>query len=267
MEAVLAGLTEPLFRLPLITGLLLAALLPLLGCYLMLRDEWLAALGLAHLAGAGALLAGLLGLSPLLGGSILACLGAGYKTAMEIRGNLAYAFMILAGWSLMLLLAANTRLGESLATAMIDGQLYFAAWPELTAVVVLVFATALFLPWFGPRLLRARFFPRFEQANRLPAWRWHLGFDLLVALAMATATATLGLVAAFALILVPSWAAFRLASGWRWCLLLALLLGVAAYLLAFATALLLDQPFGPVAVMTLLLFAALVATTSRKPLR
>lgn len=263
MEAVLAGLTEPLFRLPLITGLLLAALLPLLGCYLMLRDEWLAALGLAHLAGAGALLAALVGLSPLVGGSVLACSGAGYKTLLRVRGNLAYAFMILTGWASMLLLAANTRLGESLATAMIDGQLYFAAWPELAAAAALALAAAVFLPWLGPRLLRARFFPRVEQANRLPAWRWHLGFDLLVALAMATATATLGLVAAFALILVPSWAAFRLASGWRWCLALALLFGVLAYLLAFASALLLDQPFGPVAVATLLLFAALTAVSRR----
>lgn len=57
---------------------------------------------------------------------------------------------------------------------------------------------------------------------------------------------------------------FRLARGLRWCLVLALLLGVAAYLLAFATALLLDQPFGPVAVATLLLFAALIAAASRK---
>jgi zinc transport system permease protein len=97
----------------------------------------------------------------------------------------------------------------------------------------------------------------------MPAWRWHLGFDLLVALAMATATATLGLVAAFALILVPSWAAFRLARSWRGCLLIALLFGVAAYAVAFALALLLDQPFGPVAVMTLLVFAAITAGVSR----
>ncbi len=262
MDIILAGFSEPLFRLPLITGLLLSALLPLLGCYLMLRDEWLAALGLAHLAGAGALLGGLMGLPALVGGSVLACAGASHKALWQIHGNLAYAFMILLGWSTMLLLAANTRLGESLASAMIDGQLYFAATPELAAALALALLTALALPWLGPRLLRARLFPRLEQANQLPAWRWHLGFDLLVALAMASATATLGLVAAFALILLPSWAAFRLASGWRWCLLIAVLFGVVGFALAFALALLLDQPFGPVAVVTLLALAGITAGAS-----
>lgn len=264
MDAIMAGFSEPLFRLPLITGLLLSAVLPLLGAYLMLRDEWLAALGLAHLAGAGVLLAGLLGLPALVGGGALACAGATYKSLMRLRGNLAYAVMLLLGWSMMLLLAANTRLGESLASAMIDGQLYFAGESELMATVVLGLLSPLALAWLGPRLLRARLFPRLEQANRLPAWRWHLGFDLLVALAMAAATATLGLVAAFALILIPSWVAFRLARNWRWCLSIALFVGVAAYLLAFALALLLDQPFGPVAVMTLLLLAAMIAGVSRQ---
>ena len=40
-------------------------------------------------------------------------------------------------------------------------------------------------------LLRARFFPRFERANALPAWRWHLGPGLLAATGMAVGTATL----------------------------------------------------------------------------
>jgi hypothetical protein len=42
-----------------------------------------------------------------------------------------------------------------------------------------------------------------------------------------------------------------------------MLVGVLAYLLAFAAALLLDQPFGPVAVV-MLLFAGLIAAASRK---
>jgi energy-coupling factor transporter ATP-binding protein EcfA2 len=49
-------LADPIFRLPFLAGLLLAGVLPVLGVLLMLRDEWLAALGLAHLAAAGALL-------------------------------------------------------------------------------------------------------------------------------------------------------------------------------------------------------------------
>jgi zinc/manganese transport system permease protein len=46
---------DPIFRLALLDGLLLALVLPLLGAALLLRDEWLAALGFANLAAAGAL--------------------------------------------------------------------------------------------------------------------------------------------------------------------------------------------------------------------
>ena len=39
-----------LFLLPFLTGLCLALILPVLGCFLRLRDEWLAALAYAHVA-------------------------------------------------------------------------------------------------------------------------------------------------------------------------------------------------------------------------
>jgi zinc transport system permease protein len=50
-------LFDPLFRVPFATGLLLAAILPLIGMYLRLRNEWLAALAFAQMASAGALVA------------------------------------------------------------------------------------------------------------------------------------------------------------------------------------------------------------------
>ena len=50
-------LFDDLFLQPFLTGLGLAVLLPLLGCYLRLRDEWLAALTYAQVAAAGALAA------------------------------------------------------------------------------------------------------------------------------------------------------------------------------------------------------------------
>ena len=47
---------DSLLTVPFFAGLTLAVLLPLVGNLLRLRDEWLATLGLAHLAAAGALL-------------------------------------------------------------------------------------------------------------------------------------------------------------------------------------------------------------------
>ncbi|HKJ70755.1 MAG TPA: metal ABC transporter permease [Gammaproteobacteria bacterium] len=254
----LSAFTDPLFRVPLAAGAVAAAVLPLLGALLRLREEWLAALGLAHIAAAGAL-AGLgVGVPAAAGGAAAAGVAAALKTFAAARGNTAYAVMILLGWSATLVLAANTPLGESLAHAMVDGQLYFAGWADLGGLLAFAAVTLAALPWLMHRLVRARFFPEHERANRLPAWRWHLGFDLLVAAGMALGTATVGLMGAFALAFLPAWAAFRVAPGWRAALALSAALGLAAYGVAFAAAMAWDQPFGPVLVAALLAAALLV---------
>lgn len=254
----LSAFTDPLFRLPLAAGAVAAAVLPLLGALLRLREEWLAALGLAHIAAAGSLAGMGLGVPAVAGGPAAAGAAAAFKTFAAGGGNTAYAIMILLGWSATLVLAANTPLGESLAHAMVDGQLYFAGWPELAGLLAFAAVTLAALPWLMRRIIRARFFPEYERANRLPAWRWHLAFDLLVAAGMALGTATVGLMGAFALAFLPPWAAFRVAPGWRAALAISLAAGLGAYVLAFAAAMLGDQPFGPVLVGVLLVVTAAV---------
>jgi zinc/manganese transport system permease protein len=251
----LTTLTDPIFHLPLVAGLLLACVLPLLGALLTLRDEWLAALGFAHLAAAGALLGVGIGLPALPGGVVAAAGGAIAKGMGRISGNAAYGFMILGGWAALLLAAANLGHGEQLGQALIEGQLYFAGPMDLSGAILLGLICTLALPWLMPRLLRARLLPQHEVANRLPSRRWHLGFDLLAASGMAVATASMGLMAAFALVLIPAWMAFRIANSWRWTLVWSVAIGLLGYLLSFAAALLLDQPFGPMFVAVLLGFA------------
>lgn len=248
---------DPLFRLPFLTGLGFAVVLPLLGAYLRLREEWLAALGLAQVAAAGGVLSLFAGLPALAAALLAAGIAAGIKGWMQRPGNDTYAVMILLGWSATLLLAANSPHGEELSHALMDGQLYFTGKSHLLSAGVLAAAVLILLPWLSPRLLTARFFPDHFSTNGLPGWRYHLGFDLLAAFGLALATAAIGVMAAFALVFIPPWLAFAFASGWRFGLLAAALLGMLAYLAAFALAVSLDQPFGPVLVAVLLLLAVL----------
>lgn len=252
------ALIDPLFQQPFLVGLLVASVLPLIGCLLRLRDEWLAALGIAHLAGASALI-GLLTLSlPAVVGSLLGAVVAGLLKAFgHLRGNTVYALMILLGWSATLLVAANSPLGISIGHAMIEGQLYYAGNLQVAVAVLLVAVAIPFLWLFTFPLVRAVLFPAEEKANKLPAWRWHFGFDLLSALAVAVGIGTLGLMAAFALVFVPPWLSFMLAPGWRVAMFGAFCSSVCAYLVTFFLALHLDQPFGPLLVAVLLGVAAL----------
>lgn len=255
----MALLLDPLFRVPLGVGLIAAAWLPLLGCYLRLRDEWLAALGLAHVAAACHLLGLVLQLPLLAAGGGGALVAVGLKQWLRREGNGGYALMMLAGWSGLYLIAANTAAGEALSHALSDGQLYFATRAQLAALALGALVVSLLLPWWNHRLLRARFFPAHEAANALPAWRWHLGFDLAVALLLALATGAIGLMGAFALVFLPPWLAFRLAPHWQATLLIAMTAGVLGYTLAFVLALKLDQPFGPVLTAVLLALTPLGA--------
>jgi zinc transport system permease protein len=245
-------LFDPLFRVPLLVGLIAALLLPLLGCYLRLRGEWLAALGLAHVAAACHLIGAALHWPLLLSGAAGAVLAVALKQLLRRESNGGYAVMMLAGWATIYLVAANSPLGESLSHALADGQLYFANQDQLLALLVGGGITLGLLPWWNRRLLRARFFPAHEAANALPGWRWHLSFDLAVALLLALATGAIGLMGAFALVLLPPWLAFRLAPDWKRSLLLAMGIGVLCYAIAFVIALKFDQPFGPVLIAVLL---------------
>jgi zinc/manganese transport system permease protein len=251
-------LFDPLFAKPFATGLVFAVLLPLLGCYLRLRDEWLAALAFAQTAAAGSLLAMLAGLPLAVGGLAAAALAAALKHAFEgaTRGTqgAAYAMLLLLGWGISVLLVANLPLAERMGHALFDGQLYFTDRSHLITAGIFALLALFALRWLSRRLLLAHFFPDFFRARGLSERRAHFTFDLLVAGALALATMSIGVMGAFALIFVPPLLAFGWADAWRRSLLLAAISGLLAYVAAFALALVLDQPFGPL--LGLLLVAA-----------
>ena len=254
-------MSSELFLTPFLTGLGLAILLPLLGCYLRLRDEWLAALAYSHVAAAGALLALVGGLPPAAGGIAAAAVaGAGKRLfAARLTGGAAYALLLLGGWSVAVLLAANQPQAERLGHALFDGQLYFAGCEELWVVALSVPLALGLLRLLSRHLLLAHTYPDFFRIRGLRAWPTQIGFDLLAALALALATMSLGVMGAFALVFIPPWLAFRRAKNWRGGLLSSLFIGLAAYLAAFAAALWLDQPFGPILAMMLVALGLVVA--------
>jgi zinc transport system permease protein len=246
-----ALLFDPLFRLPFLGGLILAALLPLAGMYLRLRGEWLAALALAQVASAGALAAAALGLPLLPGGLGAAVAAALLKGRLARGGDSGYALLLLVGWSASILMVANLPLAEQIGHALFDGQLYFIGAGQFAATLVLAGLVLAALRWLSRPLLLLRFFPEFLRARGLPEHRYTLAFDALVALAIAGATTSIGVLASFGLAFVPAWIAYRRGGSWHSGLAWAAAIGVGCYVFAFVAALVLDQPFGPVCVLTL----------------
>ena len=260
-------LSDPLFLWPCLTGLVFALLLPLCGAYLRLRGEWLAALSYAQMAAAGSLSAAALALPLVLGGPAAAFLAAAVKNALEeaaeaTRGA-AYAMLLLAGWGTAVLLAGNLPLAERLGHALFDGQLYFTDRSHFLAALGAFAVAVPLLRWLSRPLLLSHFYPDFYRARGRSSRRLHLVFDLVVAGVLALATTSVGVMAAFALVFIPPLAAAPWARSWRAALWLGALLGGLAHLLAFALALVLDQPFGPVLALLLVLQGAASALLAR----
>lgn len=244
---------DPLFRTPFVVGVLMSATLPLIGNLLRLRDEWLAALGLAYLAGASGLVGLAFGIPVVLGAPLGALSGAIVKAFGSFRGNSVYAMMVVIGWATTMMVAANTPLGSAIGHELIEGQLYFAGSVHLATAIVVGVLCGTALPVIIPPLVRSRLLPGHEISNHSSAWRWHLGFDGLAAISMAVGAGTVGLMAAFALAFVPPWAAFQIARNWRHCQWISAGIGIGAYCLSFVLALAFDQPFAPMLVSVLLL--------------
>ena len=248
---------DPMFRLPLLTGLLLAVALPLLGAGLRLREQWLSSLGVAQMAAAGGV-AGVLLHAPVIAGALLGALLAGEARILAgAARNERYALMLLAGWAGVMLLAMHGHEAQMAAVHLLNGQLYFSSPAQFGAASLLVVLVLLSGRWLSRRLLQARLFPDHFRANRQPAWPHELGFEALVVGAIVLGIGTLGVMATFGMIFLPPWIAFRLARGWLPALLLSVALGVAACLAGFLLALGLDLPFGPTLVAVLAALAPL----------
>lgn len=259
-------LTDPLFRLPFFTGLVFAVLLAVLGMYLRLRDEWVAALALAQMASAGALVATALGLSMLLGGMAATLTAVALKSAIAKSGDSGYVIMMLVGWGLSILLVANWPVAEQFGHALFDGQLYFTGRTNLVAALAYLLGAAAALSVLSRPLMLARFFPDFLHARGRSERPYHLVFDLVAAGAVALATTSIGVMASFALVFTPPYLAYAQGRSWRAGLLLAVAIGGGGYILAFELALALDQPFGPVCALVLVAVAlggAIVRRISR----
>lgn len=248
---------DPLFQVPFLTGLLIAGVVPLLGPLIRLRGEWLGALSYSQAAAAGGVVGAMLGFPALVLGVITAALAAALKAVLRREGNDFHGLLIIVGWTVMILTMANSAHGRFVGEALIDGQLYFADGGHLAGASVTTVGLLVLSALLARRLLSYSLFPGTASANRAPVRRHILIFDIAVAITLGMAASTMGIMAAFALALVPAWITFAFAASWRQAIWLGVVLSVAAYIAAFAMALMLDQPFGPVFTAMLVLLSPL----------
>ncbi len=255
---------DPMFRIPFFTGLTLTLALAIVGCFLRMRNEWLAALGLSQIAAAGGIAGALIHAPVIVSAFVVAALAMVIRSLLPRVGNSHHALFIIIGWSGTLLIGSYVDHGQRIGESLLRGQLYFATrWHLAGAVCMLIFVLATF-KWLSPLLLTARFFPDHHRANRVVVWPYRFVFALITVTAAVFGTISIGAFPTFAALFVPPWVGFVMVDGWLKSIGATVGLATGAYIAAFVLAMLLDLPFGPVFTAVLILTGLLRWTTSMR---
>ncbi|MCB9730904.1 MAG: metal ABC transporter permease [Deltaproteobacteria bacterium] len=259
-----------LFRTPTLTGTVAAAMLGVLGVYVVLRRMVFLSAAISQAAGLGVALAylgavsfGLAGVwaSPTLGAAVLTlgatALIAADRSATSARRDALIGVVYLVGSAGML--AVGTRIVQELQD--IDALLFGSAVAVSDADFHLVSATACAvlavhaLGWRG--FSAASFDPDGAQVRGLPVRALEATLFITLALAVSVSTRVLGALPTFAFSVLPSLAAVRLAPNLPVALLLGGLFGALSGGVGYLVAFLYEIPVG--AAQTLVA-AALVAS-------
>ncbi len=255
-------LFDPMFRIPFLTGLALAMGLAIVGAFLRMRNEWLAALGLSQIAAAGGIAGTLLHAPVIVSAFAFAALAMLIRSALPRVGNSHHALFIIIGWSGTLLIGSYVDHGQRIGESLLRGQLYFSTGWHLAGALALLTVVVATYKWIAPLLLTARFFPDHHKANRQVVGHYRLFFALITVTAAVFGTISIGAFPTFAALFVPPWVAFVMVDGWFKSVLATVAIGTGAYVAAFVLAMLLDLPFGPVFTGVLILSGLLRFTTS-----
>ena len=102
---------------------------------------------MAHVTAAAQLVGAALGWPLLASGALGAVIAVAAKQLSAQQGNLGYALMMLAGWSALYLVAANSALGESLGHALSDGQIFLVGKEQFIAILVVSLPFLACIPW------------------------------------------------------------------------------------------------------------------------
>jgi zinc transport system permease protein len=252
----------------LIAGLMVAAICPVIGLFLVLRRLSLIADTLAHVSLAGIALGLLLGFSPTVGALGVAILGAvgieRLRASGRLPGEAALALFLSGGFALAVVLLSFARgfnadlfayLFGSLLTVTPLDLLLILGLGGLVGAAVIIFYKELFAIAFNEELARVA---------GIPVGAINLLLTLLTALTVIVAMRVVGILLVSAMLVIPTVTALQLSRGFKSALSLAVAFGLAAVLLGLTAAYYLNLAAGGAIVLVALALFAGVSLTKRR---
>lgn len=247
------ALSFEFMRQALIACMLIGAVAPLVGAFVVQRGQSLIGDGMGHVAFAGVGLAFFLGLNPVVGALALTLL-AGVALYLLQRGGLAgdlsLALIFYGGIATGFLFASRAGTGQNAVLGLLFGSPLNLTWGDVAtivalAVVVFVIVIVLYRP-----LIALAFDEQAARVTGVPTNGLVLTLMLVVALVVVGGMSSIGLLLVSAMMIVPVAAAAQVASSYRGTLVLGSTVGACSALVGLLVAFYADLAPGTAIVLT-----------------
>lgn len=204
---------------------------PLVGTFVVQRQQSLTGDGMGHVAFAGVGLAFLVGVAPLLGAlalTVLAALALFRMRRAGVGGDLSLALIFYGGIAFGYLFASRAGGGVNSVLGFLFGSPLNLSWGEVAAVVALALVVLAVVVALYPTLVAIAFDEAAARVAGVPTDGLVLALTLVVALIVVGGMSAIGLLLVSAMMVVPVAAAARLTSSYRGTMVAAAAIGAAS---------------------------------------
>jgi len=198
--------------------IVIAAVAPLVGSFIVQRGQSLVGDGMGHVAFAGVGLAFLVGADPVLGAlafTVLAGLLLVRMGRAGLAGDLAIALIFYGGIAVGYLFASRANAGQTRLVGLLFGSPLNLTWSQVWVIVALAAAVVVVTVVLYPRLVALAFDEQAARVAGVPTDRLVMALTLMVALVVVGGMSSIGLLLISAMMVVPVAAAAQLASSYR----------------------------------------------------
>lgn len=209
--------------------LAVCAVAPLVGTFVVQRNQSLIGDGMGHVALAGVGTAFLFGFSPILGAFVLCIMAAFALFSLQrtgLGGDLSLALIFYGGIALGYLLLLRSGMGVNRVLGLLFGSPLNLEWSQALTIVGLSAAVALIILTLYRSLVAVAFDEQAARVGGVPADGLVLTLTILVALTVVSGMYAIGLLLVAAMMVVPVAAASQVASSYRGTMVLASLIGI-----------------------------------------
>lgn len=233
----------------------IAAVAPLVGCFVVQRRQSLVGDGMGHMAFAGVGLAFLVGLHPLVGALVLTAVAAVALVRLSrigVGGDLSLALIFYGGIAAGFLFSSRSGGGQNQILGFLFGSPLNLTWGEVGAVTGLAGAVVVVVTLLYPQLVALSFDESAARASGVPTQGIVLALTVLVALVVVGGMSSIGLLLISAMMVIPVATAALVASSYRGTLLLSSAIGALSAVTGLLVAFYADAPTGAAIVLVAL---------------